>query len=99
MKHQINQENLSTDFLIQNNDFKNVISIFKAVSKSIPDKTAIISETESISYGELDRRSDLLASYLQTLELKAGTSVAVCMPQSVDRIISFLRSVQFHWRS
>ncbi|MGG1922153.1 amino acid adenylation domain-containing protein [Chryseobacterium sp. NRRL B-14798] len=90
MKHQINQENLSTDFLIQNNDFKNVISIFKAVSKSLPNKTAIISETESISYGALDRRSDLLASYLQTLELKAGTSVAVCMPQSVDRIISFL---------
>lgn len=90
MNHQIIHENPNDDFQIQQNQFKNVISVFKAVSQCFPKKTAIISERESISYEELDRRSGLLASYLLTLQLNTGTSIAVCMSQSVDRIISFL---------
>ncbi|MEJ5106708.1 non-ribosomal peptide synthetase [Chryseobacterium sp. MYb328] len=90
MKHQIIHENLNNDFLNQQNHFKNVISLFNAVSESVPEKTAIMFGSVSITYKELDRRSDIVASCLLTLQLKAGTSVSVCMPQSIDRIIAFL---------
>lgn len=90
MKHQIIHENLNDDFLTEQNNFRNVISLFKAVSQSVPQKTAILFGSESISYEELDRRSNLLAAYLLTLECNAGSPVAVCMAQSIDRIIAFL---------
>ncbi|MCQ9635665.1 amino acid adenylation domain-containing protein [Chryseobacterium sp. WG14] len=90
MKTQITNENVNNDFNTQQNQFKNVVSIFKTVSRSFPKKLALISENRSLSYEELDRRSDELAGHLIALQLKSGTSIAVCMPQSVERIISFL---------
>lgn len=90
MEHQTIHENVNYDFHIQQNQFKNVVSIFKEVSRSIPKKLAIVSENKSLSYEELDRRSDELAFHLLSLRLKSGASVAVCMSQSVERIISFL---------
>ncbi|WP_449398990.1 AMP-binding protein [Chryseobacterium wanjuense] len=90
MEHQTVNENVNYDFQIQQNQFKNVVSIFKEVSRSFPKKSAIIFENKSLSYEEMDRRSDELAFHLLSLQLKSGASVAVCMSQSVERIIAFL---------
>ncbi|WP_426482005.1 amino acid adenylation domain-containing protein [Chryseobacterium sp. R2ACT005] len=90
MKHQSIQENVNNEFNIKQSQFKNVISIFKAVSRSFPEKTAIISKSQSISYAELDYQSDQLAIYLLNSSLKKGASIAVCMSQSIERIVSFL---------
>ncbi|WP_240643078.1 non-ribosomal peptide synthetase [Sinomicrobium pectinilyticum] len=80
---------MNYDFHIQQNLFKNVVSIFEAVSQSFPKKLAIISKDKSLSYEELDRQSDKLASHLLSLRL-TGTSIAVCMSSSVEQIISYL---------
>lgn len=90
MKHSIIPENADNEFSIQQSQFKNVISIFKEVSRSLPEKTAIISESKSLSYEELDLQSDQLAAYLLSLQLKKGTPIAVCMSQSTERIVAFL---------
>jgi len=90
MKHQTINENANDHFDIQQNQFKNVVSIFKTVSQTFPEKLALISENRSLSYEELDRRSDELAGHLLSLQLRKGTSIAICMPQSMERIISFL---------
>jgi len=90
MNHQINNENVNYDFNNRKIHLQNVVSLFKAVSQSFPHKLALISKNRSISYEELDLASDELARFLTTLRLRKGTYIAVCMSQSVERIISFL---------
>ncbi|WP_426479531.1 amino acid adenylation domain-containing protein [Chryseobacterium sp. CBSDS_008] len=90
MKHPTIHENVNDEFSIKQSQFKNVLSIFKEVSSSLPQKTALISESKSLSYQELDYQSDQLAAHLLKLPLKKGASIAVCMSQSVQRIVAFL---------
>lgn len=87
---QLNEENVSVRLDIQQKEFKNVVSIFKAVSTAVPQKTALISGDQSISYRQLDQQSDQLAASLIADGLQQGSAVAVCMSQSFSRIVTFL---------
>ena len=55
-----------------------------------PDAIAVISASERISYGELDRRSNQLARTLLDGGAGPGRLVGICIERSVDLVIALL---------
>ncbi|HKY17053.1 MAG TPA: AMP-binding protein, partial [Microthrixaceae bacterium] len=51
-----------------------------------PDAVAVICETESITYGELDERSSRLAQVLRDTGAVAGDRIGVMLPNSIEFI-------------
>lgn len=49
-----------------------------------PEALAVSAGSDRLTFGELDRRSNQLASYLRTLGVIPGSVVAVCLERSVD---------------
>lgn len=69
----------NTTFL---DDFKTVISIY-------PQNTAVVCESDSLTYAELDRQSDILAKVL-VAQGKKGRAIGVCIPKSPNMIIGIM---------
>ncbi len=55
-----------------------------------PDAAALISGNQVFSYGELNRRSNQLAHYLQTVGVRQGVIVGLCIERSIDMVIGLL---------
>lgn len=55
-----------------------------------PETTALIYQNQSLSYRELNRRSSILAKYLQEKGVKKGDFVAIVLPRSLDLLISII---------
>jgi amino acid adenylation domain-containing protein len=55
-----------------------------------PEAPAVITASGSLSYGELEGRSNRLARYLRSLGAGPETVIGLCMERSVDQIISAL---------
>ncbi len=49
-----------------------------------PAEVALIGETETLTYAELDRRSEMLAGYLLSRGAGPGMFIALAVPRSVD---------------
>jgi amino acid adenylation domain-containing protein len=49
-----------------------------------PDAVAISAKSESVSYGELEARSNQMANYLGSLGVTAGSVIALCMNRSLS---------------
>lgn len=67
-----------------------VHQLFEAQAKKKPDAIAAVFESERLTYRELDRRSNQLANYLQTLGVKPGVMVGVFVERSLDMIVALL---------
>ena len=50
-----------------------------------PDATALVWETQQLSYGELDRRANSLARWLRNQGVRAEDRVGVLVPRSPER--------------
>ena len=55
-----------------------------------PDAAALISGNQVFSYGEQNRRSNQLAHYLQTVGVRQGVIVGLCIERSIDMVIGLL---------
>ncbi|MCQ4088210.1 non-ribosomal peptide synthetase [Saccharibacillus sp. JS10] len=55
-----------------------------------PDQDAVVYEGGTLSYGELDRRSDILASELRSMNLGSGQVVGILARPSAEMILSIL---------
>ncbi|WP_078612810.1 non-ribosomal peptide synthetase [Streptomyces canus] len=55
-----------------------------------PGRTAVVSGTESLSYGELNARANRLARLLKTRGVGPEDLVAVAVPRSVDMMVALL---------
>jgi amino acid adenylation domain-containing protein len=55
-----------------------------------PERVAVVCGEASLSYGELDRRSDRLAAHLRSLGVAAETWVGVCLERGLDLVVGFL---------
>ncbi|WP_046004122.1 non-ribosomal peptide synthetase [Pseudoalteromonas rubra] len=55
-----------------------------------PDATAVISGEYSLTYEALNARANQLARRLRTLGAGADSLVAICLPRSIDMIVSIL---------
>jgi amino acid adenylation domain-containing protein len=65
-------------------------SIFRERAREAPERIALSTVNESISYGELDARSDRLASHLVTLGVGPDVLVGLCAPRSPEAIVGLL---------
>ncbi|MBS0444648.1 MAG: AMP-binding protein [Proteobacteria bacterium] len=67
---------------------------FEARARSDPDATALIYESESLTYGELDLCSSRLAHQLADCSVGPETLVVVCMDRSLELVIAILATVR-----
>ncbi|MEP7243830.1 MAG: amino acid adenylation domain-containing protein [Gammaproteobacteria bacterium] len=63
---------------------------FEQHAARTPDALAVACGDVQLSYGELNRRSDLLAARLSALGVQTDTRVAVCLDRSAELVVSFL---------
>ncbi|WP_062060637.1 non-ribosomal peptide synthetase [Aquimarina longa] len=69
---------------------KTIVDIFKEQVLLYPDNTAVTYMDKSISYQELHDKSNQLANFLITKEVKKGDLVGICLERSLDMIIGIL---------
>jgi len=69
---------------------------FKQIAQQHPEKPAIISGKQVISYAELLERIDSLSAALAESGVKKGDAVGVLLPNSVDFVASILAIVTCH---
>ena len=72
------------------NNIKNVIDLFTSKVTSNPDAVALLFEGNSLTYKELDIKSNKLARYLQELGVTKETLVPISIEPSFNMIIGML---------
>lgn len=68
----------------------NFLDAIRGHARRTPDKAALIFEGQSISYSELDRASQAVASLLKERGLLPGTIVPVLFPRGLDALVAAL---------
>ena len=66
------------------------LELFDALVGQDPDRVAIVSDEEEISYRQLQRMAATLASYLSSLGLPQGSVVGICLPRQPMLVASIL---------
>ena len=61
--------------------------LLRESARKFPDNIAVVGPKESLSYGELDARSDALAQSLIAQGVKPGTPVGIAMHKCIDAIV------------
>ncbi|MFP5260531.1 MAG: amino acid adenylation domain-containing protein [Blastocatellia bacterium] len=64
--------------------------VIEAQSKSTPDAVALIYREQSLTYSQLGRRSDKLATYLRRLGVGPETLVGIYVDRSLDMAVGML---------
>jgi amino acid adenylation domain-containing protein len=64
--------------------------LFAAQAASTPDAIAAVFDTQSLNYGELDRRANQLAHHLRRLGVGPETVVGLCVERSLEMVIGLL---------
>jgi amino acid adenylation domain-containing protein len=67
-----------------------VHALIEAQVKRTPEAIAVICGEESVSYRELNRRANRVATALQTLGVCADVPVGLCVERSVDGLVGLL---------
>lgn len=65
-------------------------ALFEAHAARCPLSIAAIHNTEQITYAVLNQHATYFATYLQSLDVKPETPIALCMPRSIDLLIAML---------
>ena len=64
--------------------------LFEEQGRRTPDAVAVVFGDEQVSYGELNRRANQLARYLQRRGVGPDALVAVCLERSVEMVVALL---------
>lgn len=64
--------------------------LFETQASLHPERVALTFNGESMTYGDLNRRANCLASYLQVHGIKPGMAVGICLERSFEMVISQL---------
>ncbi|PSL44992.1 amino acid adenylation domain-containing protein [Chitinophaga niastensis] len=89
----VEEKQLLTDFsqsIATYPEGKTVVDLFESQAASSPDAVALVFESCSLTYRELNRQADCLAAYLFKQGVKAGTLVPICVERSVHMITAIL---------
>ncbi len=62
----------------------NTVDLFYSVAERVPDRTAIVSGKQRISFGELKREVQETAAYFQSKGIQHGDRVMVFVPMGLD---------------
>ncbi|MFT6265595.1 MAG: amino acid adenylation domain-containing protein [Oleiphilaceae bacterium] len=68
----------------------NLHSLISETAKSRPEDIAVVGQDGQLTYAELDKRSDQLASYLIEYGVTVGNSVGVSMARRCDMLVALL---------
>ncbi|MBD0310886.1 MAG: AMP-binding protein, partial [Microcoleus sp. T1-bin1] len=64
--------------------------LFEAQVERTPDAIAVVFEDQKLTYGELNKRANQVAHYLQQLGVKSEVLVGICTERSLDMIVGLL---------
>ncbi len=64
--------------------------LFEAQVERTPEAVAVVDESHSLSYAQLNSRANQLARYLRSQGVMADQLVALCMERGVDMIVGLL---------
>jgi len=73
---------------------RSIPRFFRDTTLRLPDKTAIVARTESVTYAELMKRTLATAEALKELGIRPGERVGICMEKSIDQV-SVILGVMF----
>src|SRR6266700_1933957 len=69
---------------------KCVHELFEKQARSRPHSPAIVFQTASLTYQELNRRANQLAHYLRALGVKPDARVAICVERGLEMVVGLL---------
>ena len=69
---------------------RTINKLFEEQVEKTPDNIAVVDEEKELTFLELNKRANKLASYLKTKNVKAGIIVGVYINRSLDMIIGIL---------
>ena len=81
---------LGTGISLDYNKSQTFVSLFKEQVTQVPDALAVVDERSSITYKELDRKSDILAVRLKDLGVTDGSFVSVMLPRTKEFLITII---------
>lgn len=67
-----------------------IAALFERCAENWPDATAIVHRGRPLSYRELNRRANALATRLRDLEVTRGDTVGVCVARSCELIVTLV---------
>ncbi len=66
-----------------------VRELFLSSVKNFPDKTAVVEDNKRISYRELGSMVDSFSSFLTSMGINKGDTVAILLPNSIEFVVAF----------
>lgn len=69
---------------------KSIPQLFESQAALTPEATAAVFETQQMTYGEVNRRSNQLAHYLKKLGVGPEVLVGICVKRSLEMIVGLL---------
>jgi amino acid adenylation domain-containing protein len=86
------KKNLSADISIKPIEYLNraLHQLFEEQAEGAPSHAAVIFEDQKLTYEELNNRANQLAVKLKEFKVEADIPVAICMPSSLETVISIL---------
>lgn len=79
--------------VLESNDY-NVVKKFEAIAQDFPEYTAITDRNKKISYKSLNEKSNQIAEYLKTKNVKSGDFVAILLEPNIDFIVCMLAAIK-----
>jgi amino acid adenylation domain-containing protein len=67
-----------------------VHQLFEQQAARTPNAVAVVFEHESLTYRELNLKADRLARHLQSLGVRPGTVVGICVERSLEMVVALL---------
>jgi amino acid adenylation domain-containing protein len=68
--------------------------VFESMASLRRDVVAVVFESDSLTYGELNRRANQLAHYLRSLGVGPENSVGLCLERSLEMIVGILGTLK-----
>ncbi|MBB5644744.1 non-ribosomal peptide synthetase [Pedobacter cryoconitis] len=69
---------------------KNLMELFVMRANQHPDAIAVIEQDQTLTYSELDQKSNQLAHYLRHAGVREETLVPICIDRSIEMVIGIL---------
>ncbi len=70
--------------------FKRIDRLFQEQAERTPSEVAVVFQQQQLTYQQLDRQSNRLASYLRSLGVNSEVLVGICLERSLEAIVSIL---------
>src|SRR5215510_13301382 len=76
------------------NPYVMVHELIEEQAERNPERIALISDGQALSYGELNRRANQVGNYLRWLGVGPEVVVGLCLRRSVEMVVGLLGSLK-----